>query len=375
MFGFNELIVFPKKDGNRYPTNSKIIRRLYLRYTLIYPCLILFSMLYPSIAFTKTSVSYKPLKVWKLIFVRSGNIWICDGNGTRQRRIINNGSHPCWLKGENSIAFVRRGNIWVADSQGGKQHQLTFFNDKHASSLYPTHLSWDIVDHWITFSRNEKFMVRRIGSSKYEELTHCSSIYTVSLSKSLAVIYNLSEDGSDSAFSRNECPSWSRTGKYLLFSRNGDIWVAVRGDRRDSGKGWNQWQWDVSRLDAIAEFDDPNWRGSRANWYPARFSWSPEGNRFAYVFDRDWVSGTAAPEIHLVSLTGEGEELSVLKDKTIAQAQGHDVSFSPDGKYLAFTKVANASGIHLTLNICLISIYQKRTYVLVKNAEQPEWEY
>ncbi|NJL59693.1 MAG: hypothetical protein HC887_08680 [Desulfobacteraceae bacterium] len=44
------------------------------------------------------SSAYAELKIseaWKIAFVRGKDIWIADGDGTNQKRIIRNGRSPC----------------------------------------------------------------------------------------------------------------------------------------------------------------------------------------------------------------------------------------------------------------------------------------
>jgi hypothetical protein len=66
-----------------------------------------------------------PLRAWRLAFVRDGNIWVANGDGSGQKMIIRDGSAPAWSPDKKQIAFARGGNIWVANADGRKQRRLT----------------------------------------------------------------------------------------------------------------------------------------------------------------------------------------------------------------------------------------------------------
>ena len=48
-----------------------------------------------------------PSQSWKLAFVRKGDIWVANGVGTGQKRIIKQGMRPRWSPDRKHLAFVR----------------------------------------------------------------------------------------------------------------------------------------------------------------------------------------------------------------------------------------------------------------------------
>ncbi len=65
------------------------------------------------------------LKNWKLAFVRGGSIWVANGNGTNQRKIITDADAPCWSPDKTRLAFARYGDVWIARADGTHQRRLT----------------------------------------------------------------------------------------------------------------------------------------------------------------------------------------------------------------------------------------------------------
>ena len=64
-------------------------------------------------------------KTWKLAFVREGNIWVANGDGSNQKLLITNVESPSWSPDRKQIAFSRDCNLWIAESDGSKQRPLT----------------------------------------------------------------------------------------------------------------------------------------------------------------------------------------------------------------------------------------------------------
>jgi len=71
------------------------------------------------------STSAKPASRWTIAFVRSGDIWMANGEGNEQRLVIRNGQSPAWSPDKTVLAFARKGDVWISDPNGQNQKQLT----------------------------------------------------------------------------------------------------------------------------------------------------------------------------------------------------------------------------------------------------------
>jgi Tol biopolymer transport system component len=308
-----------------------------------------------------------PSKAWKLAFVRDGDIWIANGDGTGQRRLIRKGVSPCWSPDRKQIAFARDSNIWIANADGTGQRQLTSAWKKTRSDEDETiSLSWNPVDNLITFSHEETYSVRPQRGGAVQKIDG-SALYAVSptaeRSAEPEVILDIGEQGAHYAYSHQDSPAWSKSGKWLAFARNGDIWTATRYDRRKEGSLWDAWKWQISRLAAAARFDDPNSRASRTNLGVARLSWSPDEKSLAYSLTR--LDGSGVWEIHLLRVEAKPDDGEPTVKKNICLTNnGFDACFSPDSRSLTFV---NTEGIHL------LTTDSKTERILIKNARQPAW--
>src|SRR5579862_6663893 len=207
----------------------------------------------------------------------------------------------------------------AAAADGSAQHALTQKWKKgedapngadHYEGGPDISISWDPRTDLITFSHWEKFKVGRVGSTHSSTIS-CCSIYDIPADHpkpdELRVRFDLLDDEARFHPSNNNCPAWSPSGKYLAFVRNGDVWIAERGKLiwpaappRPS-RDWTVWQWDVSRLDATADYDAPTYRGSRENYFVTRLSWSPHGDRL--MFGRQRINGSGTQDITVLRVT------------------------------------------------------------------------
>ena len=318
----------------------------------------------------------KPLRAWRLAFVRNGNIWVANGDGSGQRLLIRHASSPCWSPDKKQIAFVQGSNIWIANADGSHPRQLTR-RWKPRSGIDPNDhditLAWNPIDNLITFSHWEEFTVRRTGDKESDSLL-CSSLFEISPGSPLTVtgtpILDLLEQGADYSFGGNDAPAFSRSGRQMAFARNGDIWVAERGERRgmDQGRAWKAWAWDVTRIATPAEFDDPNYRGSRENHGVTHLSWSPDGRFLAYGIRR--LGGSGFWEVHVLSVGKDHYERPIVLNNRLLAKDGVDPCFSPDGRFIAYFGEADNDGLQ---DIKVLSLDGRLNRRLIENAEQPDW--
>jgi hypothetical protein len=330
--------------------------------------------------------SEHPLKAWKLAFVREGDIWLANGDGTEQRKIIVDAESPCWSPNKTEIAFARHGDVWVASADGTHQRRLTqrwnwtkqqMESARGYSGGRDIDISWGRSDNLLDFSHWEQFSVVRAGSNKGKMISSCS-IYEVPADKptdeELHPRWDIFEDGARFHASVNSHPAWSKDASLLAFARDGDIWVAKRVDYHTGESDWkwthrtsSSWGWDVNRLAATADYDAPTWHGSRENAFVTHLCWSPDGKYLAY--DQRRINGSGFRTIRLLRIEN-------LKDEVKAEPvpreldDGEDPCFSPDGRFIAY--YGSIQGEY-AWGILAQTLDGKTIIPLVKGGEQPAW--
>jgi Tol biopolymer transport system component len=287
------------------------------------------------------------LRSWKVAFVRDGNIWVCNGDGTDQKIIIEGGQRPAWSPDKSQIAFVRRGNIWLAMADGSKQHPVTFqWADSEADrgpGFSDVSISWHPTDGSIAFSHAEAFKTERmrgtagIVPARNEAggvIVGCSifNVHPKGLEPGKAAVrYDIFANGTSFSFANHGHPAWSPSGKKLAFTRNGDIWIA---EAESAPAGEPPSGWEAKRLAAVAVFDEPTNRASRQNLGATRLSWHPDGRRLAYGYDR--LQGSGFNEVHLLD-TLNGKDFLLAKEAL-------EPCFSPDGNFVLCRSYGDACG-------------------------------
>ena len=315
------------------------------------------------------------LRPWKLAFERDGNIWVANGDGTEQKLLLKNAHSPAWSPDQKQLAFARNCNLWVTQADGSRQRSLTSQWKQRRPDMCEIAISWNPTQPSITFSHVELFSVKRAGgtggiSSKKRQRTGLisgSSIFDIDVrgkkGKKAAVRFDIFEDGTGFSFSGHSHPAWSRSGQRLASSRNGDIWVAEREEREDDEDtaplGWN-----VTRMAAVASYDEPTMRASRENYGTLHISWSPDEKQIAYSIAR--LQGTGFAEIHVLDI-GSREDRKLV-------SYGYGPVFSSDGKFIVYWTPLeeDCQGVKVPC-ICAVSLDGKTKRVLVENAGAPAW--
>lgn len=317
-------------------------------------------------------------KSWKLLFVRYGDIWIANGDGTGQRLLIKNGCKPCWSPDRRHIAFFRDGDLWIANADGTNQRKLTSFPPPSSDWDWllldrSLGVSWDPKVKRITFSRLEKFWVTPVGSKK-GEIVYGSSIFDLLLNsprREMRIHFDIYNGDAFYQFAWHSAPAWSPSGKYLAFVRNGDIWIAYRGDEFEERSplirpgAHRTWEWDVTRLLAAAEFDAPTYRSSRENYGVTCLSWSPDEKRLAYSIRR--LTGSGFWEVRVLELD---EDWSFAERESIVKKQwkiddGEDPCFSPDGRFIVYWAVEGV--------LRVATVDGKQRWDLIEDGDEPAW--
>jgi len=331
----------------------------------------------------KSHNQLETLKAWKLAFVRDENIWVANGDGTDQKRIIENGQSPSWSPDKKQIAFVRDKNIWVAMADGTKQRPLTFQwkkdNPLPMDESMGIRISWNPRYDSVTFSHHELFRVERVdgieGLALYsrnapKNVILGMSIFDVPVTgeapKKAAPRYDLygHEGGASSYFVDQGFPIWSHSGKKLAFTRGGDIWVAKVIEKEDEEDTEN---FDVTRVAAVAEYDEPTQRASRNNLGATTLSWTPDEKYLLYGFQR--LEGSGTEEVHLVDINS-GKSVRLLADAAIMMP-----ILSSDGKFIVYhtyTCDKDKHGKRVLTCIGVASIDGRLNQEIISNGSVPD---
>jgi Tol biopolymer transport system component len=316
----------------------------------------------------------KLVRAWRIAFVRDGSIWVCNGDGSDQKLLIQNGYSPSWSPDRSRIAFARDGDIWVAAADGTGQRAITSLwsgcapTDDVASEVS---ISWHPSNGSLTFSHCETFKAERAnrtaGIVSARNVAAGSivgrSIFDIRISGAqpgkATVRYDLFDNGTSFFFADHAHPAWSPSGRQLAFTRNGDIWIL---EAKDGLEGEPPSGWDARRIAAVAQFDEPVARASRDNRGATRLSWHPDGRRLVYGYDR--LQGSGFNEIHLLD-TPSGKDSLVVRD-------GLEPCVSPDGKFILYQSYGDACGPD-GYCICVVSLDAKNWLKLVPRGTQPVW--
>ena len=301
-----------------------------------------------------------------LLFVRDTGIWLRNQNDGRVRKIVTCGELPIWLGSQHEVGFARYGNVYTKNLDTGSTVQLTKFNKgKYVDSAVQS-MAWDPIGHAIVFSRVSEF-VGHLGHSSTVHRYATTSIYWLPIKANhVYMAIGPWEQGAVFAFSSQCGATFSAGGTVMLFIRNGDIWLAARGDKR-SASGWNGWQWDVSRLAAVASFDDPNWHGSRDNEGALTAALSPDNKYIAYIVARLGGSGVSKLYIAKVVRDSDGDIVGIDKYKICpAISNACSISWDPrDNRRLYFG--TNIDGHDIYQYDCLT----EQSRLLVRNGSNP----
>lgn len=335
---------------------------------------------------------------WTIAFERGNDIWTAQGDGSGQKRVIRNGSSPCWSPDKSQLSFARNDDVWIAQSDGTHQRQLTHHR-KGVRRTIPSDqgisITWNRKYGLITFSHPEDYTMVMPGSGRRVGVNG-ASIYDVWPNPPRArwegayqdvddtgvfthdASARLTAPGSGSAyqFSRYEAPAWSRSGEYLAFACNGDIWMMQNLSREDvpptkpRGSGGpirtpELLFWECVRFACVAGYDAANWHASKAIMGVSRISWSPSGRYLAYSLVRQ--GGTGLYELHLLRVQQRKTGCAAGAD-TVLDGYGDDPCFSPDGKLIAYcSHDPDAFGIWET------TLDGKTQTRLISNAAHPAW--
>jgi len=328
------------------------------------------------------TASARPVKLspsWPLAFVRSGDIWLANGDGSGQHLIIKQGEAPAWSPDRKQLAFARQGDIWVANADGSDLRRLTVRWQANTptpfTNLRDIAISWEPRERIITLSHWESFNLSRVGPGKGNTFVACG-LYAVPLhppaEKGVETFLDPYDAITGFRFLAQYNPAWSSSGKWLAFTRNGDIWTAQRGDLLEAPDSpqvqqrLSSWGWTFTRFAACAYYDGATGRASRENEGVTGLSWSPDEKTLAYSIGR--LGGSGFEQVRLVEVgRGKYDNLAGKNDWLLVE-DANQPCFSPDGRFIAYVSTAPGQS-----GIWAVTRDGKARSRLVYNADQPAW--
>lgn len=112
------------------------LRNLSLLIILITFLLLIFNSLTLATDYcTKCGYEAKPKENFKIAFVKKGNIWICNDDGTEAKKITSNGkcTSPVWSPDGKNIIYERikkdgfnDNELWIKNLNEGKEYKFTY---------------------------------------------------------------------------------------------------------------------------------------------------------------------------------------------------------------------------------------------------------
>jgi hypothetical protein len=299
---------------------------------------------------------------WSLLFSRGHDIWIADRHGGHQRLLARNGGAPAWAPGKRRFAFVRQGQVWLAWADGTGQKPLSSKADLVPSKPgnpdphgqgREVDISWAPKGDRIAYSHWEGVSVTRPRTDWTARL-ECCSLFNIQVANGRAAKglpwADIFDPEVPSAFSVNNHPAWSGSGKKFAWVRNGDIWVA---ELESSEPGNEEWSW--TRALATGEYDGRTIGASRASTAPSHLGWAPGDRHLIYSNCR--INGTGTESI---------EDLDLQTGKEVGVGVGVDPSLSPDGRWIAYQAI-DGTGIHV------MNRHGKQDHPLIRNASEVAW--
>jgi hypothetical protein len=265
---------------------------------------------------------------WTIAFIRENQLYVQQVRDPQPTLIAKDASHPVWSSDGSLLAFRRRSKLFIWNARTTRIVQL-------ADDL-PEFEPWARASRMTFDPRSGSLVVGDERGLRVYDLKKPGA-YAVILAGGRWITDN---------------PAWDAAGVNMAFTRNGDIWIALRGDQ-DHGQ-WKvrggtegtyiHYYEDARRLAPLAVWNDGEIGCSaRTPFWVDDLEWTPDGKRLVFHYQRQGGSGISQVGYLDLEPAGESEDwddASGFRVKTVWLTGPNDLFFNPricpDGETLSF---------------------------------------
>lgn len=201
----------------------------------------------------------------KLLFNRGGEIWIMNADGSGERSLGLEGSLPAWAPDRRHVLYSRDGDLTVARLDGTIVRTLA--RGRIGDSAWSTRGL--IVYKRFTDEGADLYTIKPDGTARRRIVRNCGCgapefspdgrrlLYTVGAGSRGVYTATLEGRSRRRLISNAVAGDWSPSGRFLVFVRGNDIWVA-----RSDGKEQRRVADNAKRLpdDVTGDYFEPSWQ-------------------------------------------------------------------------------------------------------------------
>ncbi|MCO5297570.1 MAG: hypothetical protein M9921_12010 [Fimbriimonadaceae bacterium] len=227
-------------------------------------------------------------KEWELAFVRDDDLWVGRGDGSGTTLVAKQANSPTWSFDGRWLAYRQGRTLRLMDTRTNKTTTLA----EGGEVLETGPAGWGIDRVQMTFDPIQPKLVVAMG----EGLRVFDLDGDPQSPRDILVNLNWIEG----------CPTWSPSGSKLAFTRNGDVWIALRnverwraairdgGGLHDEGGYSVDYYDDARRLVALAVWNDGETGVSaRTPFWVDGLAWTADEKRLIFHFQRMGGSGVS----------------------------------------------------------------------------------